>query len=155
VTPSNAPWSWRWFWSPERWRTLPSDLSTGAQDDLMKATEIVRAMVKSYGMSPELGAVSFEGGKRSAFLTGAPELATRDYSDESARTIDEEVRRLLDDQAARGNGIGRPLEPQGEHLLCLRALLRQLGEGPLLGRWPRTHTCELRRASGDSILPGG
>jgi cell division protease FtsH len=81
------------------------DLSTGAEDDLMKATEIVRAMVKSYGMSPQLGAVSFEGGKRSTFLTGAPELAARDYSDESARTIDEEVRRLLDDQAARAAAL--------------------------------------------------
>jgi cell division protease FtsH len=81
------------------------DLSTGAADDLLKATEIARAMVRAYGMSKGLGAVSFEGAKRAAFLASASELGTRDYSDETARTIDEEVRRVLDAQSERAAKI--------------------------------------------------
>jgi len=90
------------------------DLSTGAADDLTKATEIARAMVKAYGMSSTLGAVSFEGAKRAAFLPSGAELGGRDYSDETARTIDEEVRRVLEAQAERA---GRLLGDRQEVLI--------------------------------------
>ena len=70
-------------------------LSTGAADDLAKATDIARAMVTRYGMVRELGHVSYES-ESSAFLggPGAP-LRAKDYSDDTAREIDTAVRSIV------------------------------------------------------------
>jgi len=74
------------------------DFSTGAQDDLLKATDIARTMVKAYGMSPLIGEASFE---RSA-QPGLPEIGRGEvYADEVARQIDAEVRRILGAQHER------------------------------------------------------
>jgi cell division protease FtsH len=79
------------------------EVSTGAQDDLVKATDIAKSMVKSYGMSSKLGGVSFDGSRQPAFLpTGQ---APGDYSEETAREIDCEVREILDAQYARVKAI--------------------------------------------------
>src|SRR5574341_678549 len=76
------------------------EVSTGAQDDLMKATDIAKSMVKTYGMSAKLGGVTFDGARQPTFLsTGQPGPA--DYSEETAREIDCEVRNILDAQYAR------------------------------------------------------
>ncbi|HKU95175.1 MAG TPA: AAA family ATPase, partial [Vineibacter sp.] len=73
-------------------------LSTGAADDLAKVTDIARAMVTRYGMSERLGHVSLEKDERSYLtpnpLAGGPR--ERDFSDETAAAIDEEVRRIVD-----------------------------------------------------------
>ena len=62
-------------------------LSTGAADDLAKATDIARSMVTRYAMVPELGHVSYES-ESAAFLQGpAQAFRTRDYSDDTAREI--------------------------------------------------------------------
>ena len=77
------------------------EVSTGAQDDLMKATDIAKSMVKLYGMSEKLGQLSFERDRQPLFLqTGQPQ-APGDYSEETAREIDCEVRRIIDEQYAR------------------------------------------------------
>ncbi|HEX2885293.1 ATP-dependent zinc metalloprotease FtsH [Vineibacter terrae] len=73
-------------------------LSTGAADDLAKVTDIARAMVTRYGMSEKIGHVALEKDQRSylspnAFPGGPRE---RDFSDETAASIDEEVRRIVD-----------------------------------------------------------
>ncbi len=81
--------------------TIYQEISTGAQDDLLKATDIAKSMVKVYGMSEKLGQVSFERDRRPLFLQAAqPEIAG-DYSEETAREIDCEVRRLIDEQYDR------------------------------------------------------
>ncbi len=81
------------------------EVSTGAQDDLLKATDIARSMVKAYGMSPKFGQVSFERDARSQFLqTGQPQPAG-DYSELTAHDIDCEVRRIIDEQYDRVHGI--------------------------------------------------
>lgn len=69
------------------------DISTGAQNDLQRATDMARSMVMEYGMSDRLGLMSLQRERRSMFLEvpGIP----RDYSEERARTIDEEVDALL------------------------------------------------------------
>ena len=82
-----------------------SDVSTGAQDDLVKATDIARAMVRSYGMSPRLGHLSFDRAARRPLLdpTVSPEPA--EHSDDTARQIDTEVRRIADEQYERATRI--------------------------------------------------
>jgi cell division protease FtsH len=74
-----------------------ADVSTGAQNDLERASEIARAMVMDYGMS-RLGRVTYRENSRSPFLAGAgPEVpAARSHSEQTAREIDEEVRRIID-----------------------------------------------------------
>jgi cell division protease FtsH len=82
------------------------DVSTGAADDLAKATDIARSMVTRYGMDEQLGMVSLES-ERSAFLDSALDLAMtrRDFSEETAREIDCAVRRLVGDAFARAVAI--------------------------------------------------
>jgi cell division protease FtsH len=69
--------------------------STGAADDLAKATDIARALVTRYGMNDKLGLVAYEAERR-MFLPGTPELGgQRGYSEETAREIDCAVRDLV------------------------------------------------------------
>jgi cell division protease FtsH len=70
------------------------DVSTGAQNDLQRATEIARTMVTQFGMSERLGLVSLEGPRTPLFLP-VPIQSAKDYSDETARAIDAEVKQIL------------------------------------------------------------
>jgi cell division protease FtsH len=82
------------------------EVSTGAHDDLSKATDLARSMVKTFGMSPRLGQVSFEKDRRNAMLTPAAEPQHRgDYSEQTARAIDDEVRRIIDEQRDRATEV--------------------------------------------------
>jgi cell division protease FtsH len=69
--------------------------TTGAANDIEKASQIARGMVTEYGMSERLGARKFGSGDGEPFL-GREMAHTRDYSEEIASTIDEEVRRLIE-----------------------------------------------------------
>jgi cell division protease FtsH len=69
-------------------------LSTGAADDLVKATEIARSMVTRYGMVPELGHATYDS-EPQTFLGMAGPRTQRTYSEETAREIDCAVRRLV------------------------------------------------------------
>src|SRR6266542_2940844 len=74
------------------------ELSTGASDDLAKVTDIARSIVTRYGMSEELGLVSYEKNQRS-FLgdtPGAPPYTERSYSEATAREIDDTVKSIVD-----------------------------------------------------------
>ncbi len=84
------------------------DVSTGAADDLAKATDIARAMVTRYGMHEDVGLVSLES-ERSAFLQGPMSLpqAQRNYSEETAREVDCAVRALVDEARDRAVEILR------------------------------------------------
>ncbi|MEN8198820.1 MAG: ATP-dependent zinc metalloprotease FtsH [Thermodesulfobacteriota bacterium] len=73
------------------------DVSTGAHNDLSKATEIARSMVIEYGMSEKAGQVYYKGEQQAMFLQ--PGLAAKgEYSDETARLIDDEIRDIIDRQ---------------------------------------------------------
>lgn len=97
-----------------------NEVSTGAQDDLLKATDIARSMIKAYGMSPKFGQVSFERDTRSPFLqTGQPQ-PSGDYSELTAHDIDCEVRRIMDEQYDRVHEI---LETRREMLAEAAAFL--------------------------------
>jgi cell division protease FtsH len=71
------------------------DVSTGAHDDLQRASDLVRHMVTQYGMSEELGLGTFERPRSALFLTG-PSSGEREYGEDTARMIDVEVRSLLE-----------------------------------------------------------
>jgi cell division protease FtsH len=78
-------------------------ISTGAQNDLMRATDIARAMVTEFGMSEVLGAVNYNGHKRAAFLDTPFAQERGNYSEDTALKIDNEVKRILTEanEAAR------------------------------------------------------
>jgi len=95
------------------------DVSTGAGDDLKKATQLARNMVCQWGMSDELGPVAFKKGETHPFL-GRELAEDRDYSEHTARVIDEEVKRItlgmekkahetLDDKPALLNALAAAL----------------------------------------------
>ena len=71
------------------------EISTGAQNDLQRATDIARAMVTEFGMSDELGVVNYAGHKHAAFLDMPFAQERGDYAEETARKIDSEVKRIL------------------------------------------------------------
>ena len=75
------------------------DLSTGAADDLQRNTDLARKMVREWGMSKELGPMAW-GSNNQVFL-GEDLMHTRDYSDHTSKTIDDEVERILREQEAR------------------------------------------------------
>ena len=73
------------------------DVSTGAHNDLARATDIARSMVKEYGMSAELGHVYFEKERQRQFPDmGLPRA--KEYSEQTAQVIDEEIKAILDSQ---------------------------------------------------------
>src|SRR6266850_986774 len=72
------------------------EVSTGAHNDLERATELARLMVMQYGMSEQLGPMTFGGGQQALFLKGAGITQEREYSEESARRIDAETRAIID-----------------------------------------------------------
>jgi cell division protease FtsH len=82
------------------------DISTGAHNDLARATDISRSMIKEYGMSDKLGQVYFAREPRSPFLdTGLRE--TGDYSDATAEAIDEEIKAVISKEYDRAVDILR------------------------------------------------
>ena len=100
-----------------------ADVSTGAQNDLERASGIARAMVMEYGMS-RMGRVNFRESNRSPFLAGGGgDLpAARSHSEETAREIDQEVRRIIDQSIEK---VRRVLESRRG---ALEAITRQLIE---------------------------
>jgi cell division protease FtsH len=95
------------------------DVSTGAQDDLQRATDMARHMVARYGMSEALGLATFESPRQALFLN-VPSMAQREYSEETARRIDDEIRTLL--EAAHGR-VRATLTAKREVLTSLAKLL--------------------------------
>ncbi len=71
------------------------EISTGAQNDLQRATDIARAMVTEFGMSDELGAINYDGNKRAKFLDIPMPQERGLYAEETAQKIDGEIKRIL------------------------------------------------------------
>jgi len=80
------------------------DISTGAHDDLARATETARQMVTRLGMSEKLGAMTFGRQQSPRFLEGMG-VEERTYSEQTAQAIDAEVRAILDAQHRRATAI--------------------------------------------------
>ncbi len=120
-----------------------TDISTGAQNDLERATDIARSMVTEYGMS-HLGRVNYHNSTTSPFLAGAMDERPRAHSETTAREIDEEVKRIIDEGIERVRQIldvRRPaLEGMAQRLLDvesidameLKEIVEQTCPGPLV-----------------------
>jgi cell division protease FtsH len=74
-------------------------ISTGANNDLVMSTELARKMVREWGMSSRIGPMAW--GSQGQVFLGEDLMHTRDYSDETARVIDEEVEKILREQEDR------------------------------------------------------
>ncbi|MGD9333853.1 MAG: ATP-dependent zinc metalloprotease FtsH [Desulfobacterales bacterium] len=81
------------------------DISTGAHNDLAKATDIARSMVKEYGMSAKVGQVYFATEKQSRFLDLPGHPGAVEYSDATAELIDHEVREIIKQQYETAHNI--------------------------------------------------
>jgi cell division protease FtsH len=97
-----------------------NDVSTGAQNDLFKATDIARAMVKEYGMSSRMGLTTYER-PHNPFLKGDSYFPTeKEYSEKIAAEIDEEVKNILQEAHESARSI---LEQKRETVEQLASLL--------------------------------
>jgi cell division protease FtsH len=95
------------------------DISTGAGDDLKKATQLARRMVCQWGMSEKLGAVTFRQGEPHPFL-GKELSEQKDYSEHTAQLIDEEIRNITQEMEKRAGAI---LKENRDKLDALAGLL--------------------------------
>ncbi len=121
------------------------EASTGAADDLQKATIIAKRMVKDYGMSDKLGTVALDDSVQPTFLKNMESHSPPTYSEHTAQQIDQEVRRLIDEQGNRVRELLTRLRPVlligAEKLLKaevmmgeeLKALLHAQQEEPIPG----------------------
>ena len=82
------------------------EISTGAQNDLQRATDLARAMVAEYGMSDTLGPVAFKGRDRQRFLE-VPGLEPEPLAEETAREVDSEIKHLVVEAHTRASDILR------------------------------------------------
>jgi cell division protease FtsH len=103
------------------------EISTGAHNDLERATDIARRMVVEYGMSAKFGPLAFETKRGPMFLDGNFP-APRDYSEETAREIDREVARIVQETYARVRNILTKRRDDLERL-ARRLLEKEVVEG--------------------------
>ncbi|HEX5470927.1 MAG TPA: ATP-dependent zinc metalloprotease FtsH, partial [Lacipirellulaceae bacterium] len=124
-----------------------NDISSGAQNDLERATEIARSMVMDFGMS-KLGRINFRDSNRNPFLASAMESPRSQYhSEQTAREIDQEVRRILDEALHRTRHI---LETRRA---ALEAVSRQLIKQEVINSAELKSLIEENSAS-PMIVPG-
>ncbi len=139
------------------------DISTGAQNDLERATEIARSMVMDYGMS-RLGRASYRESRRSVFLAAQNDLAgERSHSEQTAREIDEEIKHILSEAQGKAAQIlesRRPaLEALAQRLIVLetidnvelKAILEQSSPSPKIV--PGTYDAAKPRSQPEVIPP--
>jgi cell division protease FtsH len=113
-------------------RIVLGELSTGAGNDIEKATELARKMVCEWGMSEKLGPVTF--GKKSEEIFLGREIAQhRDYSEQTAILIDQEVRRIVEKSTAQANKILKN-NLQTIHKLAGALLEREILDGEEIDR---------------------
>ncbi len=108
------------------------DVSTGASSDIQKASQIARDMVTKYGMSADLGAVSYGDGSGEIFI-GRSMAQTRSYSEEVAGQIDREVKAIVDQAGKRCEEIISRCRKELE--LTARYLLEhEIMDGPVFAK---------------------
>ena len=108
------------------------EISTGAQNDLMRATDIARAMVTELGMSDALGAIAYESSRTAQFMDVAMP-SERNYGDDTARAIDAEIKRLMTEAHHRARQIIQDHRPALE-LVSRRLLEIEVMDGDELRR---------------------
>jgi len=102
------------------------EASTGAQNDLVKATDIAKSMVKAYGMSEKVGTITLERERQPQFIQIQASQERGDYSEETAREIDSEIKRIIDEQYERVKrllGEKKAVLQQGAKMLLEREVI--------------------------------
>ena len=110
-------------------------LSTGAADDLARASRLARDMVTRYAMVPALGNVAYDVADGPGFL--GPSMGRREYSEETAREVDQAVRSIVDGALRRARGVlavHRAVLDEGARLLLARESLAEGELEPLFAR---------------------
>ena len=102
-------------------KLILDDISTGASNDIERATAISRAMVTKYGMSERLGTITFGADQEEVFL-GRDLAHAKEYSEETAAIIDEEVKKIVD------AGYAQAMSILSEHVDKLHAVAKVLLE---------------------------
>jgi cell division protease FtsH len=123
-------------------------LSTGANNDLVGCTELARKMVREWGMSSRIGPMAW--GSQGAVFLGDDLMHTRDYSDDTARVIDEEVERILREQEERGRRVLRQ-HRRGLDAVAAALLEHETIDGAEVGRL--VDEAVGRRAGGSRRVP--
>lgn len=98
------------------------DISSGAQMDISQATRLVRSMVCEWGMTDALGAVAYDERSESGQYLGMPNASEKNYSQETAKVIDTEVRRIVDQAHADAT---RMIEENREKVLLMTDMLME------------------------------
>lgn len=109
-------------------------LSTGASDDLSKATDLARSMVTRFGMASALGNITYDSDPVGYLGQVQPGLAGRKYSEETAREIDGEIRKIVDGSFERALAIlqtNRAVLEEGAELLLVKETLDEKDFDPL------------------------
>jgi cell division protease FtsH len=134
-------------------RLVYGEPSTGAQDDLQRATDLVRHMVTQYGMSDVLGPAVLDVRTGPAYLGELASPSWREVSEETSRKIDAEIRRLLTDAEAR---VQATLAERRKELDALASMLlrRETVEREVLVRLLAART-DAREASPPAVAPVG
>jgi len=103
-----------------------NEISTGAQNDLYRATEVARSMVREYGMSEKLGPITFERERRPLFLDTMIPPGSKDYSEATALEIDQEVAALVNRAHQRAKDVlekERPILEKAAKILLEKEVL--------------------------------
>ena len=108
------------------------DISTGASNDIQRATSLARKMVGTYGMSDKLGTVAFDAGSDEVFI-GKSMGHTRPYSEKTASEMDSEIRAIIDDAYKKAQEILKTYQQQlteiAEYLLANETMTGDVFEG--------------------------
>lgn len=123
-------------------------VSTGASDDLQRATELARQMVTRFGMSERLGNMTYGLPPNQQFLRTLAGMEERDYSERTAEAIDEEVRNLIDTSYERVKNI------LGEHRSGLERIVQRLIEKETLDEAELKALLEPQKAASELSLAG-
>ncbi len=131
-------------------------LSTGAADDLVKVTDIARAIVTRYGMTEKLGHVALEKDRRSLLATDQPYYGPQehDYSDETAATVDEEVRRIVDEAFSHAASVLTERREALEQSARLLLEKETIGEDDLAAIARRTDGADAGPAKAETAAGG-
>src|SRR5215208_6850679 len=104
------------------------EISTGAQNDLQRASDIARAMVTEFGMSDSVGAINYASQKRSRFLDVGMPNDTGPYAEETSQLIDREVKRMVAESHAVARRVLKERRPTLE-AVTRRLLEKEVMEG--------------------------
>lgn len=121
------------------------DISSGAQMDISQATSLVRSMVCEWGMTHALGAVAYDERTESGQYLGMAGRAEKKYSEETARQIDNEVRRILDEAHVQATDLIQKNRDKVELMTNMLIEFETLDREDVLGIMAGTFTLEGKR----------